>query len=156
MGVRLSELKIGQRVFDHATKSTGVITARADSISGYSQFVVQLEEKDGKIPEAYALDWQSFEILDDALVENTIKPVSHSYNLGDRVRSLDTGIKGVIVRLWTYVNGCVHAAISLPATKQGEAQHNYEVPINRLELIKAAAEPVKKTKRAGPPTRMGG
>jgi hypothetical protein len=151
--VRLEELKIGQFVVDHATKAKGVITARCDHISGFSQFVVQLPESDGKVPEAFALDWQSFEILDDNLVKNTITPEIHSFNLGDKIESLDNGVRGNIIRFWTYVNGCVLAAIALPLTRQGEAQETVMVPINRIKLVKAAIATPKPRKQAGPATR---
>jgi hypothetical protein len=157
MSVKIEELKIGQRVHDHATKSNGIITARCDHIDGYSQFVVQMQETEGKIPEAYALDWQSFEIIDEELVKNTVEPETHSLHLGDKVESIDTGLKGIVVRFWTYVNGCVHAAIALPPNKHGEAQEAFREPVCRLKLIKATAVPVApREKKAGPATRMGG
>lgn len=151
--IKVEDLRLGQRVRDAVTGIEGIITCRCDTISGYSQFGVQGPAKDGTPSDVHAIDWQAFEILSDELVGNVIPPENHDFGLGDVVMSIDTGAKGTIVRLWTYINGCVHAALTLPLNSKGEPQDTLSVPVNRLELFQERKEKVKPRPTAGPPTR---
>jgi hypothetical protein len=152
--LKLEDLKLGQRVKDAITHVEGVITARCDHISGYTQFAIQPPvTKEGTLPDAPAIDWQAFEILDDNLAANATSPEEHPLKLGDKVRSIDTGAVGTVVRFWTYFNGCVHAALTLPLNTKKEPQDALVAPVNRLELVLETTAKPKVSRTSGPPTR---
>ena len=58
------------------------------------------------------------------------------FNLGDEVKCIITGFKGVIVSRTEYFNGCIAYGVKPPIDKEGKLQDNGWLDEPQLELVK--------------------
>jgi hypothetical protein len=66
----MEAIKLGAKVRDRITGFVGIAVMRSDYINGCVRYGVQGPmDKDGKIPEAYYVDEQQCEVLEEAVHE---------------------------------------------------------------------------------------
>jgi len=74
--------------------------------------------------------------------------------LGDKVRCLNTGFKGVVVAKTEFLNGCVQFTIAPKVGKDGKYPEEVCIDEGSLEVISKVKRKIKKDDPGGP-TRMG-
>ena len=114
----------GVKAKDLITGLEGIITARADLLQGSRQWAIQPAPTgdDKEPPKAHFIDEVSLQVTDagisDIIPAETDKAI---FKLGEEVTDKMTGFKGYIVEKVTYLNGCVHYAVSSKdLTKEGK------------------------------------
>lgn len=98
---------LGNKVKDIVSSLEGIATAEYTSISGYLQIGIRPEAKeDGSVSEAYYVDIQQIEVLEERVVSATKANIT-SFEIGDIAEDKITGLEGTIIGRQIYLNGCV-------------------------------------------------
>ena len=73
------------------------------------------------------------------------------FNFGDKVKDRISGYVGIVIANTEWFNGCVRVTVqSQKLAKDGKVADNQTFDIEQLELVKAAAVPVKRRPTGGP------
>jgi len=117
------DIKLGSTVRDKVTGLQGYACQLRETLFGMRQFGIQ-PMGDGKtIPDPYFVDLQTIEFVDAGLSDLAItQPDQVTVSLGDKVRSVVTGEKGIVTSKLTFLNGCVYFSVAQKAKGKREAQ----------------------------------
>lgn len=155
----MKRIPLGSTVRCAISGLVGIAAVETVQINGNVRYDVQPKSEDGKtMPEAWTVDLQSLEIVDEGVSARASEPRKHPIKNGNKVEDLITGHEGVATDIATYMNGCVFALV---VPRKGDktlltdaAPVGSFVPVERLKVtgegLKLAAED-KPT--GGPSTR---
>lgn len=155
-----TEIKIGHKVKDATTGMEGIVTGHIHMLSGTRQLIVQPRSADGSaISDAWNIDVDSLDYVDEGIVERSGTPNDHDIKLGEEARDRVSGVTGTVTTLTTFLNGCVYATIQ-PKAKKGATEKPETLFVSTtvvervgMGLSEAAKQPVKPAKTGGPSTR---
>ena len=150
-------VKLGQQVRCKITGFEGVVDHLCFPMADATKIGIQAPmNKDGKMGECYTLDYMSIEILNEKPI---IKPKQSKpkFKLGDKVEDTITGLKGKIVMVIFYFNGCVHYRVQ-PTIPEGKKAEDYAAQKFPEGTLKKIAEPKaeKVKEKLSQPQRTGG
>lgn len=107
----VEELSLGHSVRDISTGLTGIATGMVETFDGNIRFVIQPplpeEDTDSKLPDGFEIDIQMLEFVDEGVFAYTATAADDDIVLGQTVKSIVTGFKGIALNRVTYMNGCV-------------------------------------------------
>lgn len=149
----MSKFNLGDKVKDRVTQFEGVIITRDEWFGGNTRFDVQPQKlKDEKPIESYAFDQGQLELVSEKAVEPVeITTLSTWPMNGEECKDKITGLKGKVVGVHYYLNGCVYATVQPDIQKDGKFPDRLHFDIHRLEKTgKSVPEPVKSTFTGGP------
>ena len=136
----MNKIPLGSRVRCVLSGLTGIAAAETLQINGNIRYNVQPESEGGKsMPEAWAIDMQSLEIVDAGISDRVTQPRTHPLKTGDKVVDQITGHEGVVTDLITFINGCVYA--NVVPRKSGnvlltdDAPAGSTLPVERLQYV---------------------
>lgn len=108
----------GIKATDKASGFEGIITSRSELLNGCIKYAVQPQvTKQGEYPDSYDIDEQ-----DIMPAKGSYKPESHTfkYRIGDEVKSLINGYRGIIVMRILDLNKCERYVIEGKFSKEGK------------------------------------
>lgn len=127
----LSQIRLGVNAKDLTTGVSGILTYSVLYMNGNLRFGLQpmAKAKDAdKIPEAYELDVQCLEYIDEGVVSRVIPcPIETGIVLGVEVEDIVTKQKGIATQRHDSMNGCVYYAVQSKLSKEhllGKPPHN--------------------------------
>ncbi|NTV70145.1 MAG: hypothetical protein HGA71_08375 [Azonexaceae bacterium] len=146
------EIKLGSTVKDKVTGLIGTANQLRETLFGTRQIGIQ-PMGDGKtIPDPYFVDVQTIEVIDAGLSESACQNPDHpEVNLGDKVRDVTSGEKGIATSRLTFMNGCVYFAVTVKAKGKRDAQ-KYVSNHKALEVILPGALSNAPTSSSGGPS----
>ena len=112
-----NEIRMGSEVQDVTTGLTGIVTSRADQFNGNVQWGVQPRcpaTDQTRLPETWSFDAATLTWVGPGLEDKARESATPRVQLGDHVKDIASGVKGVAVTRWTYINGCVALEVVLP------------------------------------------
>jgi len=71
-------------------------------------------------------------------------------NLGDEVKDMVTGFKGIATSITTYINGCRRIGVQPPMGKDGKYPDAWHIDEPQLSIIKKQKVSVGEQKKGGP------
>lgn len=148
------EIKLGSTVRDKVTGLQGTANQLRETLFGTRQIGIQ-PMGDGKvIPDPFFVDVQTIEVVDAGLSELACPtPDQPDVNLGDKVRDLTSGEKGIATSRVTFMNGCVYFAVTVKAKGKRDA-HKFVISHKALEVIvPGALSNVPTSSSGGPSTK---
>lgn len=108
----MKRIPLGSTVCCIVSGITGIAITETVQINGNVRYDVQPKSEDGKnLPEAWAVDLQSLEVIGPGISARATKPRKHTIKNGDKVQDMITGHEGVVTDISTYINGCVFAQV---------------------------------------------
>lgn len=111
-------VKLGQTVRDKISGLVGIAIQRLDLLNGCIQYAVQPRGEGDKMPDAYNIDFQQLEKVDDGVSEMVTEPKPDpKFDLGSNVLDTASGVAGVAVVRHTFINGCVYYSVQ-PRAKE--------------------------------------
>ena len=145
-------IKLGMKVKDKVTGFEGMVVHLYFPMHDAEKVGIQAPLKaDGTLGESYTID--AVGVMINAM-DTGISPIDSQplYNNGDVVRSKIQKVKGTIVGVVVYLNGCVNYTVCQHMPKGGKTQDYPDVKMKEgaIELIKKAKNPVKQQKAGGP------
>ncbi len=147
-------IKLGQKVRCKITGFEGIVDHLCFPLHDACKVGIQAPmAKDGKMGECYTLDYMSIEIVDSKSVIK-FKQSKPKFSLGEKAEDTITTMKGTVVMVIFYMNGCVHYRLQ-PVVPEGKKAEDYaaiKVAEGSLKLIK----PPKEKREAIQPQRTGG
>ena len=155
-------IPLGSTVRCIITGLTGCAIAQVAQINGNIRYDVQPRSEDGKtMPDAWAVDLQSLEIVDAGHSARHKEPRKHNFKTGQKVRDSITGHEGIVTDIATYINGCVFANVVPRKTQgaasfiEGAAPGGTMMPVERLEVVSeiGVAVPAESKPTGGPSLR---
>ena len=155
----MNKIPLGSTVRCVITGVVGTATGQAEQINGNVRYDVQPKSEDGRsMPEAWAVDLQSLEVVDAGISERATAPRAHDFKAGQKVRDQITGHEGVITDICTYINGCVFANVVPRKTDKASlvegAPAGSMIAIERLEVVgEGLTLPVAEKPTGGPSRR---
>ena len=119
--VNPNNVSLGHAVANKIYGYEGIVTCRIDHLNGMLQFIVKTQCKEGELPETKACDaaelvrlkgspLKDVQVVNDC---NTKTPAEIGVELGDEAKHTLTGIKGVVVEIWTSINGKIEICIGI-------------------------------------------
>ena len=73
--------------------------------------------------------------------------------LGDKVKDIYTGLKGVVIGRTEFINGCIQFEVAPPIKKDGTLPDSVGIDIDSLEVITTKRKKAKKKETGGPSTK---
>lgn len=144
---------LGKKVVDVTSGFSGIAVAAYDSLSGMSQLSVQpFNESGSRLEDAYNIDLNSLDIVDDGYSSRVIKHNPDDLSgikLGDKVEDIVTGETGTLTAVLIYMNGCTNCCISSRKEDNKKSECFYQ----SARLIKKLEDPsieAKSGKSGGP------
>jgi hypothetical protein len=149
----MSVVKLGVIAKDLVTGFTGLVTAYAVHLSNCDRAILTPRElkDDGTPKEGFWFDVTHLEFVEGTDVPIT-SPVCNTIRNGDNVKHVNTGFKGLVVGVNTWINGCVRIGVQSPELIKGSMLEDTWLPCQELEVIEVqkVAEPAKEKKVGGP------
>lgn len=115
---------------------TGTLASKVEMLTGTVQYSLQPKIKDdspdpGKMPEATNVDYQLLEFVDAGVMDRVLIPETTHIELGNEVECMASGMRGVAVVKYTFINGCIYYHIQ---PKQSKKQRSENVMPDRVFL----------------------
>lgn len=146
------EIKLGSTVKDKVTGLQGYACQLRETLFGTRQIGIH-PMGDGKtIPDALFVDFETLEVIDAGLSDLASPTNEKVYiNLGDKVRDITTGEKGIATSKVTFLNGCVFFSVTVKAKGKKQA-HRFAIDHKALEVIVPGALSNAPTSSSGGPS----
>jgi hypothetical protein len=116
-----ADVELGMKIREVISGVVGTAWSRRETLAGSIQFALQ-PVGDGKtLPESYNFDWQTLEIIDSG-VAHLASPEDPTVKVkpGDKVKDPISGMTGVAIEKYTYMNGCVKIMVQGKDTAEGK------------------------------------
>jgi hypothetical protein len=154
----MNRIPLGSTVRCIITGLQGCASTETEQINGNVRYDVQPKSEDGKaMPDAWAIDLQSLEVVDAGISGRASAPRKHSIKTGQQVRDRITGHEGIVTDIATYFNGCVFASVVPRKTDKSilgdGAPGGSMLPVERLEVTGAGLTLPAETKPTGGPSQ---
>lgn len=152
---------LGKTLRDRVTGLTGIAFQYSLLQSGTEQIAVQPKGDGSAILEGKFIDIHTLEVLDEGIKGTVPSPEPFIFENGDEVEDRVSKLRGIVVGLCTFVNGCAYAVVAGRVNGDGEIPEHH-IAQSRLKLIKkgkvavGAKRPLVSTaapKKAGGPMR---
>ena len=100
-------IPLGTEVFEALTQVQGIVTQRAEQISGNIRYAVQPPGDGSHVPEALMVDWHTLLVVGPGYSAVASKVTSRTdIKLGEEVEHSVNGMRGIAVEKTVFMNGC--------------------------------------------------
>lgn len=136
--------KLGQRLKDQVTGFVGIATCEITTLAGTVQMILQPAIPSGGenvMPADMSFDWQRLDKVDEGVAPNYADTVfaSDSFTLGEELKDMASGFRGIAMMRARYLNGCVKYQLVSKQTSKGtsfdQAAHEMFVDVALLTYI---------------------
>lgn len=114
----------------------GTLSSKVEMLTGTVQYSLQPKIKDdapdpGKLPDATNVDYQLLEFVEVGVMDRVLSAETTSIELGNEVECMASGMRGIAVVKYTFVNGCVYFHVQ---PKQSKKQRSENIMPDRVFL----------------------
>lgn len=148
--------KMGEEVRDDATGVSGLVTAITVAFNGLARIHIQPPAKDNALVDGINCDEQTLTKIGDGIAARCAPLKDSPFENGDNVKEKIVGVKGTILDLIWFSNGCVHATLVLKDKfAEDGTPATMHVNVERLEKtgVSKAKLPPQEKPPGGPTTR---
>lgn len=143
-------IELGDLAKDIITRFEGVVVGHAENINNCDRMGLQPRElKDGSPVEPKWFDITQLELVEKAVIP-TQPLVQHPFKIMDTVRDTLSPCIGKVTGFVMWVNGCVRATVAPSRVKDGIPVDDAWLPVQQIEIVKAAEKVQQETKTGGP------
>lgn len=148
------KIRLGNTIRDAVTGFTGTAFQYMEEMNGNLRWTIQPKAKDNDFPEAYMIDANMVDYVDEGLASR-VPPIPETpFKIGDKVRHIMSGYTGVIANRTVFINGCVVFGVVADAKKGGKEFGSVEnISWEQLEKV---GEEKKVTRAAANGKKTGG
>jgi hypothetical protein len=151
---------IGCTVRCVASNVKGIVHQKTELLGGTVQYSIQPSSADGsEVKDGYSIDVQQLDKIDDGISARRTDPVYPDIELGNEVKDLITGFRGVVTSRVTFLNGCVYFNVERkgPTTPENKDEERLRFfPSIRLSVVGAGIAPPKPVEATAPAARKPG
>lgn len=153
------EIKLGTTVRCVATGVQGYAMTATEMFNGNIRYGVQPkdDEDSTKMLDAWDIDQQTLDIVDDGISDRGTEPSEHSIKVGERVKDILSDFEGIVSAITNHFNGCVYCLV-IPQVKATslltDAPAGSHIPVERL--IRVDEGVLAKREEASIPARRTG
>lgn len=148
---------LGFKVKDTISGFTGVVVSKHRRLGNYDQFGVQPmvdKKKPGEHPDPISFDGGQLKKIGLRPVVKPVEPPKElSATIGDLVEDAVTGVRGVLMDITTFLNGCVYFSVQMKG-KDGETppKHTFgeHFRFKKVGEVISTVTAVEKKPRGGP------
>lgn len=134
MKMETKEVLLGHRAKDVVSGLIGIVVHIAEPMTGMRQFAIQPEGDGSTIPDAYGVDENMLDFVDDGVAGRSILPTEFKYDFGQEVRDITCGQVGTITNKVKYLNGCVRYGV-IPKATDNKSPETFYTDEARLEIV---------------------
>lgn len=128
------KFKLGSKVSDNVSGLIGILDAAALKKSGSKQYSIQPKSLTGETrPEGWFVDEDQLTLIDEEFAKEGTQELSFEYFPGDEVRDKVTGIKGIVMFVLYWINGCKHYSVQ-PKAKKGATKKPDAITIDEIDV----------------------
>lgn len=138
-GNKMQPVKLGNIVEDEVTGFCGTATAILEPATGMNQICIQPRGEGTVIPEAMFIDEYSVKFVDEGLANRLPIPAVPKFIFGQEVRDVISDQIGIVTSKITYMNGCVHFAVT-PKSQENKSPDVFFIDQNRLEPVSSGVQ----------------
>ena len=154
-------IKLGNEIRDQVTGIVGIATSLSTELNAARRVGLQMKSKaEGSgYPEAVHVDLAQIEYVGDGIAgAHQDVPTEQYYNLernlGRAARHSTSGIKGTVVAVTLFLNGCIYYMIQPAAAKKADRRPPVIHDSHAVFEIAGQKVPHKPAKRGGPVTAV--
>jgi hypothetical protein len=148
------EIKLGSTVRDKVTGLQGYACQLREDLFGARQYGIQPMGDGKSMPDPYFVDIQTVEFVDVGLSDlSSPVPENVAIKLGDKVRDITTGEKGIATAKIAFLNGCVFLTVTVKAKGKNKG-YRFFTDHKALEVVAPdLLRNVSTSSSGGPSTR---
>lgn len=145
-------IELGKKLRDKVSGFTGIASVKTNFLTGNVQYtLVSPVDKKGDIREL-SFDVHQLEYIGEG-VDTIQAPADTGIKLGEAVKDIVTGVKGVTIQECTFLNGCVYYTVSDQNTKEPKDMF---IEYRRLTRTGAGVSDQIAERTAGTEVKTGG
>lgn len=155
-------IRLGVQVRDDVTGFTGIAVNSLELLTGTKQYGIQPTIAEGApnvMPEPESMDWQRLTVIGEGIsarYEPIVEP-EDLWKLGDDLKSVVNGFKGIAVGKSLSLNGCIRFTLeSKTGNSSSEKEQSHHMSFDFKELVKNGESIAPQLKAEPNPSRPPG
>ena len=114
----MSNIELGKKLRDKVSGFTGIASTRNDFMTGNTQFNLTTKIGEDGTSKDMSFDIHQLEFVSDEGITVIEAPTETGIKLGEEVKDIVTGTKGIATLKCTFLNGCVYYTVSTKDAKE--------------------------------------